>query len=168
MIDWPARVRSGGCAFGPARYQHHQATICQVVGEVAQEVHRCRIGPMHVLDDKQRRQLLQATLQQCACGECDLPLQLFRLEIVRTDFAHAQHVTQYGGYLLCHLGLGAKPLQTKQQLLVRDRKRVLGTDVIGLPKDGAKNAVGRLAKRRARGMADGDASRAALRPRACS
>ena len=81
-LGCPRQQRRPG--LGPVRYQHHQAPVCQVVGEVAQEVHRCRIGPMQVLDHKQHRQLLQAPLQQRARGERDLPLELLGLEVVRT------------------------------------------------------------------------------------
>ena len=153
-MDCAARAHQRRARVGAVREEHHQGPVRQVVDDVAQQVHRGRVGPVEILDDDQERTLLQPPLDQRARGQRDLALELLGLEVARPRLLDAEHVAQHRRDGLRHLGRRSERPQARRQLLPRDLERVVGVDLVGFAEERAEDAVGGLAQRRAGGPAD--------------
>jgi hypothetical protein len=147
---------------GPVREQKHQRPVSELIGHVAQQIHRRGVRPVQVLDEDHQGLVLEAPLDQGARGQRDLTPELFGLDVGARALLHPEHVAQDGRDGLRLLVPRAQRAETGGQLLPGDVERVGGIDLVRLPKERSEEAVGRLAQGRARGPAHGRAGEASV------
>ena len=143
--------RARPACVGTLQDQQHHGPVCQLVEDLAQQVHRGRIGPLQIVDDQHDRLVRQPTLDQRARRQRDLAMQLLRLDVRRPGFLDPEQVVQHLRDRLGLVGIGAERQHASLQLVAGHLERIVRLDTVGLAEQRAEGAVGHLTERRAGG-----------------
>ena len=95
------RLRGAGDArwarVGPVGDEQHQRAARQLIGHVAQQIHRRSVGPVEILDKDEQRLALEPPLDEGAGGQGDLVLELLGLDVGVHRILEPEHVAQDRG-----------------------------------------------------------------------
>ena len=126
-----------------------ERALGEPIGQRAQELDGCGVGPVQVLDGQHQRAGGQPPLHQGAGGHEDLALELLGLQMADACVVllEPEHADERGHHRRAILRADAERLQARGELAPRDVDGIAMLHLVGVAQERGHRPVGLLAQR---------------------